>query len=229
MSQQRDVILKAFSFAIREYVRRGAFKTEGAFNRHLWDAALGFYRGDIDAFAFIDAFISNIGEQLTRAWNEGARSVDVSPEDMDDRDAEHLQAIIDNEYEHVLGLAEAIEAARMDGITLDQFRVRFRARIDLWSNRYNEVVSEARVWFGGKARLEWVRGPTSDGCDECIALNGIVAWATEWDQSLVRPQHAPNDLISCGGWHCLCELTPTTRRRTPRALETILNIVMSKG
>ena len=229
MLDERAVILSAFAAACREYIRRGEFKTEGSFNRHLWTAALGFFRDEINAFTFIDIFVNEIENQLTRAWHEGARSVEVEPDDMTEADNLHLEAIINSEYDHVLGLAQAIEDAKLSGISLDAFRVRFRSRIDLWSARYREVVNEARIWFGGKKRLIWVLGRTEQHCQTCSALNGVVAWAEEWDQSLLRPQHPPNEFLECGGWRCDCSLNPTDQRRSPRAFGILTNIVVSKG
>lgn len=203
------------------------FKTEGAYNRHLWEAALDLYRGDIDAFGFVDEFVNNIGEQLTRAWNEGAREVGVDPADMTDEDNDYLDNIIANEHEYVLGLAEEIEAARESGATLDEFRTQYRARIDMWSNRYNDVKNEAKLYFGGKTRLEWTLGATEEHCSTCARLNGIVAYAEEWAESGFQPQKPPNDMLECGGWRCDCSLDTTDRRRSPNALDRLLDIAVS--
>jgi len=224
MDDSRAVILSTFRVAIREYVKRGEFKTEGSMNRHLWAAALAFFRDEIDAFVFLDIFINEIENQLTRAWNEGARSVDVDPADMSPGDMLHLEALINSEYNHVISLAEAIENAKLYGWTLDKFRSGMRSRIDLWSARYRDVVNEARLWFGGKKRLIWRMGATEEHCTTCNALNGLVAWGEEWDQSQIRPQHPPNPHLECGGWRCKCTLEPTEQRRGPQAMARLLNI-----
>lgn len=229
LPDSRAVILKTFGAAVREYVKRGEFKTEGAMNRHLWSAALAFFRDEIDAFVFLDIFIEEIRNQLTRAWNEGARSVDVTPDEMTEGDRLHLDALINSEYNHIIGLAEAIENAKLYGWTLDQFRSAFRARIDLWSNRYRDVVNEARIWFGGKARLMWRLGATEEHCSTCNMLNGLVAWAEEWDQSQIRPQSPPNPILECGGWKCKCALEPTEQRRGPQAFARLLNIAVLRA
>jgi hypothetical protein len=204
-----------------------AAKTEGAYNRHLWEACLDLFRGDSDAFGFVDSFVENISEQMRRAWNEGARSVGVEPEDMTDEDLDYLQAIIDSENEFVLGLGEAVEEARDSGMTLDQFRQQFRARVDVWSNRYKDTANEAKLYFGGKERLEWRLGATEQHCTTCARLNGIVAYAEEWAESGLQPQSPPNDLLECGGWRCDCSLEPTDRRRSRDALGTLLDIAVS--
>jgi hypothetical protein len=194
------------------------------YDRQLWEYALALYRGG-DAGEFIDKFTAAITNQLTRAWNEGSRSVGVEPEDMSDEDRAYLKEIIDSEYEHVLDLGTAIEAAQDK--TLEEFRQSFRSRIDLWVNRYTDTTNKAKVYFGDRTRLEWKLGETENHCDTCAALNGIVAFAFEWEQSGVKPQSPPNDVLACGGWQCDCRLEVTDKRRSPNALQRIMDIAVS--
>ncbi len=218
------VILAIQTRAMKAYLSRGIFKTIGAFQRQLWSAALAFFRGETDAFQFIDDYVYSIGNQLGKAWREGARDVGVDPRDFADEDLAKLDAIIASEHEYILGLATDIENARIAGYTLDEFRTGFYSRVDLWVNRYNETVNAARIWFGGRQKLEWVLGATEKHCLTCSKLNGMVAYASEWQASGFQPQAAPNTMLECGGWRCDCELKPTDKRRSPKALETLMNI-----
>lgn len=198
-------------------------KTEGAMDRHLWAASLEMFRtGDLSGF--LDVFVDDIRNQLTRAFNEGARDVGMDPGEFTADDRQHLEIWIQSEYEHVLNLAQAIQDLHMSGVTLAEFRDAIRWRIELWANRYNEVVNEARVWFGGKTRLIWVLGETEEHCPSCSALAGIVAFAEEWDQSGYRPQQPPNRMLACEGWRCHCRLSPTEQRRSPNALNRLLQM-----
>lgn len=202
-----------------------ALKTAGTFNTHLWSACLDYFRtGDLSGF--LDVFIEEIRNQLTRAFNQGARDVGVDPNEFTQVDLDHLESWISSEYNYVLNLAQAIQDLRTTNATLDEFRTAIRWRISLWANRFNEVVNEARVYFGGRVRLVWQLGPSEEHCVTCSALDGIVAFAEEWDQSRVRPQHPPNDHLECGGWRCACSLQMTTQRRSARAIDRILNVVM---
>jgi len=194
------------------------------YDRQLWEYTLALFRGG-DSGEFIDKFTAAISNQLTRAWNEGSRSVGVEPEDMTEEDLSYLKEIIDNEYEHILDLGTAIEASRE--LELVEFRQAFRSRIDLWVARYTDVVSRARSYFGNKTRLIWVEGDTKDKCDSCVALDGIVAFAFEWEQSGVRPQSPPNGTLTCGGWECQCRLDVTDKRRSPNALKRIMDIAVA--
>lgn len=199
-------------------------KSIDTYDRQLWKYALDLYRGG-DPGVFIMNFVEAIGNQLNRAWREGAKEMGVEPKDMTDDDRAEIQAIINAEYEHILDLGTAITAAQQG--TIQEFRDTFRSRIDLWINRYADVVNQAEIYFGGKTRLEWVEGDTKEKCSTCLALNGIVAFAQEWEQAGVRPQSPPNTTLVCGGWNCGCSLEPTDKRRSPNALQRIMDIATS--
>ena len=198
-----------------------ALKNANTYGRQLWKYCLDLYRTG-DGGAFLTLFIDAIKNQLTRAWNDGAREVGVEPEEMTDIDLNELKAIIDSEYDHVIDLGEAIIASR--GGTLVEFRQQFRNRVDMWVNRYEDVANRARVYFGGRQRIIWVLGETEEHCETCARLNGIVAFAYEWEQSGIRPQSPPNPILTCGGWQCDCTLEPTDKRRSPDALGTLMDI-----
>ena len=200
-------------------------KTSSTYTAHLWSASLHYFK-DGDLSMFLDIFIEEIRAQLTRAFNQGARDVGVDPAEFTAEDLAHLQSWIDHEYNFVLRLAQDIQDLRTINASLEEFRTAIRWRIDLWGNRFNEALNEARVYFGKRTRLQWRVGGTKEHCPQCSALDGIVAFAEEWDQSRVRPQHPVNWALSCEGWRCQCGLYPTTQRRSPRALNSILGIVL---
>jgi hypothetical protein len=108
------------------------------------------------------------------------------------------------------------------------------ARVRLWANRYNEAYTDAIMTIKAEVeeRLQWQMGGMEEHCDICQQLNMIVARASEWQALGVQPQMGPNPALQphdglkgCGGWNCGCRLLPTTQRRTPKAFETIMNIV----
>jgi len=197
-------------------------KSIDTYDRQLWKYALDLYRGG-EPGVFIMSFVEAIGNQLRRAWNEGALEMGVTPKDMTDDDLAEIQAIINAEYEHILDLGTAITAAQSG--TIQEFRDTFRPRIGLWVKRYTDVKNQAKIYFGGKTRLMWVEGDTKEKCPTCLALNGIVAFAQEWEQAAVRPQSPPNETLQCGGWNCSCTLQVTDKRRSPLALQRIMDIV----
>lgn len=216
--------------AYLEFMRhKNAAKSIGAFDRQLWRAALDLFRSG-DEFAFIDDFTTNIDAQLRKAWNEGARELGVDPRDFSEADQEMIEGIINSEYDHVLGLAQAIVDFRNDPENGgEEFNKRFRSRIDLWVNRYTETVNRAKMHFGGKQRYEWKLGQTEEHCETCQALNGIIAFADEWVQYGIKPQSPPNPILECQGWRCDCTLQATEKRRTIRARDRLTEIALTRA
>ena len=196
-----------------------AVKTVAYYVRALRRAVLNFYRGEMDAFEFIDDMVGLIEGQFTRAWNEGAREAGTEPKDMTDEDKLILIDRMEQEQQFILGFASDIETARMEQTPITPLY----NRVELWANRYNEVRNEAIIHFR-KGKLEWKLGQTEEHCTTCAALNGIVALAEEWEQSGIRPQNAPNEILECGGWQCDCSLDPTDKRKTNNALNRLLDI-----
>lgn len=196
-------------------------KTLDYFLRVLNTWVYDLWSGDVTQDEFIDRLADLIDQQLTRAWNEGMRQNGLDPEtDMLPEWEQELQDIIANEYAYVDGFAADIVAGRGGSLSP------FQARAAMWANRYNDVVNRAKVATAGKGvKMEWVYNPDKEHCDTCSALNGIVAYASEWESLNVRPQSPPNLALSCGGWRCGCKLQVTQKRRSPKAYDTILNIV----
>lgn len=209
--------------AYRRFLRNPeAYKTVAFYRRALRRAVLNFYRGDMDAFEFIDEMVRLIDGQFTRAWNEGAREVDFDPKDMTDEDRLIVLERIEMEQEHVLGFASDIETTRMEQSPITPLY----NRVEVWVNRYNEVKNDAIIHFGGSQKLIWKLGKTKEHCTTCAALHGIVASASDWEKSGVKPQNAPNEKLECGGWVCDCSLSKTDKRRTRNAFDKIIGIAL---
>jgi len=153
---------------------------------------------------------------LNDAWNAGAAAIGVMPEEMEQADRDQVLSIIAEEKTHVGGLLDYIDQlANTPGASLQQAL----PRLNMWGNRWNDVYNQALTYFGAKARLQWVLGPT-EHCGTCLHLSGVVAWASEWQTANIRPQ---SQRLICHGFNCQCQLVPVDRRRSPRALERILN------
>jgi hypothetical protein len=164
-----------------------------------------------------DLVLGQISQAYEQAWQDDGNPLPV-PEYL--RDAS--QAMVLEQQSHVENLYRDIIDARVDKTPVEPLL----SRAALWSNQYNSAYNDAVLKIAAEngARLQWIYGDT-DHCPECEALNGIVAYAREWDELNVHPQQPPNDLITCGGWRCQCALVPTDQRRSPKAFDTIMNIV----
>ena len=223
------ITTKALISAVRRqtykaYVARGLWKTAGAYEMHVWAYMREFFTGG-DAFGFIDNMAAEIENQFWRGWREGAAELGVEPGDFTVDDDTIIEALILNDQNYLDGIAGDIEEFIAEGgHTDEEFNARFRQRAVLWARGYQSAVDQAKIHFGDKDKLEWILGDSEQSCTTCLALNGIVAWAREWEEAEVLPGAAN---LACGGWQCHCRLENTDKRRSARALNRILDIMTS--
>lgn len=191
--------------------RMKAVKSYEWYDEHMHQYARQFYNDKITDSELLDKLMYAIGEQLKRAWNEGMVENGLDPDQDKTPEMEaRIDELINNEYDHVTDLIDFINTQKEDKAGM----VAIDSRIDLWVNRYNDVVNIA-IKETSKAEdlLEWIYGDT-EHCDTCAALNGIVATKDEWDARDLHPQQPPNDMLECGGWRCQCQLLPTDKKPT---------------
>lgn len=170
-------------------------------------------------------FVAAIEQYLTEAWMAGMAENGIEPDEMTPDWQGMLNYFIEEEKSHLPDLAAYLTEIAEMVEPIDAAWPRIHARLDVWANRWEDIKNRAILETGEKkAKYIWVYGDT-DHCETCIALNGIVAWAEEWQESGVHPQSPPNTSLECGGWRCQCELIQTDNRRTPRALQTIMRAV----
>lgn len=208
---------------LTEKALRLAMKDYNYYTYALTNLARMLYQGIIDdEFGLMMEAL--IGQQLTEAWHQALEEYGFMPSEMTDEMKDILAEMIQNEYQHIDSLYSYVRDLAMREEPFDKVMHRVR----LWANRYTDVVNRASMVLmsGLGERLQWVLGPTEEHCYTCNTLNGVVAFASEWETLGVRPQNPPNAMLECGGWNCGCYLTHTYRRRSPRAFDTILNTVM---
>lgn len=209
--------------SIRDMIHALNIKTYGYMLDHVDKYARDLYSGNMTRDQFVNSMADLIEQQLRRAWNEGMRNNELDPQtDMTDEWEQVYQELVTDQFNYIEGYADAIIQGAKNESGVDQFR----ARASLWANRYNETVDiSQRVTADKGDKSQWVLGETEQHCDTCYRLNGIVAYTSEWEELGVHPQGAPNELLECGGWRCDCSLVPTDKRRSPKAFETIMDIV----
>lgn len=164
---------------------------------------------------------------LNDAWILGAKDVGVEADEFEQADKDQIAAIIAEEKGYVGGLFDFLNALANNK---DKKLADANWRLDLWCAKFEAVFDQARVWFNQKGKYQWQYGDTIQHCHSgdrpggvgCAELQGIVAFGHEWAAAGIEPR---SSLLSCGGLNCDCRLTPTTRRRSPRALQRLLDIV----
>jgi hypothetical protein len=176
---------------------------------------------------FIDIMASLIQGQLTQAFRQ-AWADEGFDGDLPPYLSGALEEMILSEYTHVDQFYRDIVDARIDETSIAPLLM----RAGLWANRYVDAYNRATTLITAEmgGNMVWHRGATEQSCSICSRLNGVVARASEWEELNVRPQNPPNPILAkenggCGGWQCDCSLEPTEKRRSPKAYETILNIV----
>lgn len=200
---------------------RMAYKTYDYFLDAIIGLVTGVYEDNVHG-EFIDVMANLISGQLLdayeRAWSdEGNEGV------LPDYLQASLESLILDQYEHVDQYFRDITDARIDGTSLDPLLTRAGLWAGQWNTAYQNAVTAIAVENGEK--LIWQEGDTIDKCDQCLGLDGIVAYAWEWQALGVAPRNFPNDKLDCKGGHCQCTLGPTDQRRSPKAFTTIMNIV----
>ena len=233
-AQKRKALVRACGFIIEHgaslpdetdaAMTRLGVKTAAYYLQVITRLVRTLYHGDIDLLQFTQIFGDLVQAQLTKAWADGMQANGLDPTtDMTDELQAQLDKIILDEKVNITDFAdEIVQASNLTGEPLAPLL----ARVDMWANRYDDVVNQATIATAAmKDKLVWVYGDT-DHCSECEQLNGIVAYASEWQRAQVAPQQPPNDALTCGGWRCQCHLDPTTDRHTVNALDKIIAIAL---
>jgi len=179
------------------------------------------YQGLIGGI-FIDTLANLISGQLAdayqRAWSDDGHFTDLPP-----YLAAALESMTLTQYEHVDQFYRDIIDARVDGTSIAPLLNRAQLWAGQWNTAYEEAQRLITVENGGN--MIWREGDTEEKCPQCVALDGVVAYAREWEELGVHPKGFPNDKLGCKGGHCDCTLKPTTQRRSPKAYNTIMNAV----
>ena len=195
-------------------------KTVEYFQSTLTRMVRNVYDGDLGG-EFInimqDLVLGQISQAFETAWTDDGNEL-PPPEYI--RDAS--QEMVREQWSHIDDFYRAIVDARVDQTGVDALL----SRVQLWANQWNTAYNECRrlIAVENGDKLKWVMGIT-EHCRTCLALNGIVAYAREWDELGVKPGGTSNELLDCRGYNCQCGLEVTTKRRSPNALSRIMDAV----
>ena len=189
----------------------------------------GVYNGNVGG-DFVDALGNLLTGQITQAFRQAYEDegfTDMFP-------PEYLQIALNAmltqhvKFDWIYQYYKDIVDARVDETPMQPLL----ARAALWANRYNEAYNAAilAIQSANGGKLVWEIGETEEHCPACRDLNGIVAYASEWELAGCKPQNAPNPALTgdrdgekgCEGWRCDCRLIPTTKRRSPKAFDKIM-------
>jgi len=192
------------------------FKTLAGYQLNLRAAAYGLWSGKLDFDAAFGQVFDAIDRGLPQAWAEGAAACGIRPEEYTPDERTALAQAIASEKNHVFGLLDWVEQNSKEN---GGHRSTAYSRLDIWINRYRDIVNKAKTMACGDQKMRWTLG-AAEHCSTCLKLNGKVKRGTYW-QSHVMPQNPPNGLLECGGWNCACTLQPTEDRASPGPLPSL--------
>lgn len=187
------------------------------YNRGVRFATRGLWNGSTNTFEFIDSMVSVLNLGFTAAWNDGAKSCGIKPEERTSEENNELQVQINESISFVSGFAQFInENSKANKGKLGTVL----GRAALWQNRYGEIENQAKTMACGNAKYIWRLG-IADHCKTCLKLNGRVMRASRWAELDVYPQDTRPGKLACHGFNCACSLNKTDLSATPGRLPRI--------
>jgi hypothetical protein len=182
-------------------------KSLPAYRREIAALARQLWSTNITPFEFVDNMFSAMRRNFTFAWRDGAKSVGVK--EIPDEAVLKIQDFTQEQAQYLPGFSDFIVANnKASGAKLNSLDV----RIDMWANRYQEVVNMARLYHIENQPLEWVMNPQKEHCTDCMNLSGRVYSKKTWDKYGLHPQMHE---LECRGYRCGCKFAKTDKPLTP--------------
>lgn len=176
--------------------------------------ARGLWRGEFDTLAGADALFSAISRGFEQAWQEGAATCGILPDERTEEEDRELKRLIGDNFQHVGRFVEwVLQNNKASGT---KWAV-VQGRAKLWINRYEQVKNTAIALSCKDTKFRWqIDG--GEHCRTCLKLNGRVARASIWASHNIAPQMI-TDRLQCQGYNCKCMFietdAPATRGRFP--------------
>lgn len=176
-------------------------------------AARGVWNGNLDALSGADAMFSAIGRGYEQAWQEGASSCGIKPDERTEEESKELTRIIGDHYQFVGRFVEWITAhSKANGGNLEMVL----GRAFEWSNRYVYIETVAREMACKNQKEVWRTDPVKEHCCDCLRMEGRVYRNSTWAKYGIEPR---SPALACFGGHCGCHREPTdlpiTKGRPP--------------
>jgi len=182
----------------------------------------GVYTGNVGG-DFVDIMGALIRGQMEdayrQAWNDEGYEGALPDYLNNSLDAFVIQQA---NFDWIYQFYKDIVDARVDKTPIDPLLARARMWANQWNAAYNEALRVITLENGGN--MIWVLGE-AEHCPTCLALDGIVASAKEWQESGWKPQ---GENLACHGFNCKCSCPPTSNRRSKNAAERLAAIRKKK-
>lgn len=171
-------------------------------------AARGLWSGVLSEFEFFDAASLAIFRYFSAEYYKELEACGMSPADMTVDERQALTTEIYSQMNYLNKLGSSIGShPRGDGKLNALY-----TRLEMWVGRLGYIRSMAKTGACSDIKYEWVYGHTKVHCGSCKRMSGRVYRGRVWRKYNIAPRARD---LECGGYHCRCELIPTSRPVTP--------------
>lgn len=133
-----------------------ALKTEASYRLNLRAAARALWLGEFNWFDFYTSAVAAIDRGFKDAWEEGAKTEGILPDELSDDELAQLEREIIHERAYIEGLADFIESqSKANGGKL----ATVNQRIERWLNTYSRVKQLAAVTAAKDKKKIWTLHP----------------------------------------------------------------------
>lgn len=185
-----------------------AYTDDATYRAGIRAAVRALWKGLVDWDQFYDMMLTTVRAGITGAWYTGAAECGIAPGELTVDEKLSLEDAVQYENQWITGLANHVEQNNeASGGKLGSLW----PRTEIWIGRWQGVRDKAKVMACGDQKLEWVQGPTEEGCPSCSKLNGKVKRASYWKRVGILPRVHGAEYLACNGFRCLCELVKTDK------------------
>jgi hypothetical protein len=188
-----------------------------SFRDGIRSAIRGYWDGSFSIGGFFQEMKLLVERELWIAFYEGVELVGLNREDVSAEERQRIEDEINNQIDYIMPFAVDIRDGKEKGSGVESFL----GRAEMWVTRYGSIKALAQIMLGQDEKLEWELGDTTEHCNTCARLNGIVKRASVWNESGIKPGNAPNESLECEGWNCRCSLRSTRKRCTSGPLPQV--------
>lgn len=158
------------------------------------------YRGKINRRELGRLLRSLVKEATEAAYVEALREADV---EIDDTAMQEIDELYLTQEDFIPDFADAIMVAKAQ----PDMRARIDERAGMWAQSVAGAKMAGRANASKAEMVTWHLGRTEEHCETCTQLNGQ-RHRRSWFQVRRYFPRMPGAAMDCGGFNCLCTLTP---------------------
>ena len=176
-------------------------ETQASYGRDLRGVVRALWNGSFSEGQAYDFFYATVRLGFSQAWADGSRSCGIEPADWTSEEKIELEQMTTNELGFILPFIDYIIAHnKVAGFKFGALL----PRIQLWTNRYRDLVNRAKMISCSDRKLKWIR-TAKDSCNSCIRLEGQVRRGSVWQKNDLRPQSPRLECMRSAGGATVCK------------------------